>query len=106
MTGGGPVYDVYFLEDGLVKKDIPENDLSESTSKYPKRSDMIDRVFFDEGDDDFPSGKWRVRRIEGNTYQCVRLTGSGINMETFDIGYVIRQWVHENQVERERGPPR
>ena len=106
MTGGGPLYDVYFLDDGEVKRGLVEDDLSPCTSTYPKRGEMIDRVFYCDGDHDFNPGQWKVRRIEGNTYQCVRLTGTGVNLESFDIGYVIKTWVLTNEDERERGPPR
>ena len=106
MTGGGPVYEVYFLEDGEVRGGLSEDDLSPSSSTYPKRGEMIGRVFYCDGGEGFNPGYWKVRRIEGNTFQCVRLTGSGVNLEEFDIGYVITNWVHNNQTERERGPPR
>lgn len=106
MTGAGPIYDVYFLEDGEVRKGLSEDNLSPSTSNYPKRGEMIGYVFYCDGGEGLNPGQWKVRRIEGNTYQCVRLTGSGVNLESFDIGYVITEWVKKNQIERERGPPR
>ena len=106
MTGAGPVYDVYFLEDGEVRQGLIEDDLSPSSSNYPTRGEMIGRVFYCDGGDDLNPGQWKVRRIDGNTYQCVRLTGSGVNLESFDIGYVITEWVQNNQNERERGPLR
>ena len=106
MTGGGPVYDVYFPGDGAVKLGLSESDLCEYTSSTPKRGEMIGRVFYcpGGGPEEFSPGDWKVRRMEGNTYHCVRLSGSGVNLEVFDIGYVIHQWIHGNEVERERGP--
>lgn len=50
---------------------------------------MIGKEFFEEGDESFPSGRFRVRMIKDNTYLCVRLTGEGYNSEYFDIGYVM-----------------
>ena len=42
------------------------------------------------GDDDLPPGMFKVRRIDGNTYVCTRLTGDGpVNIDNFDIGYVM-----------------
>ena len=33
---------------------------------------------------------FKVRRIDGNTYVCTRLTGDGpVNIDNFDIGYVM-----------------
>ena len=57
------------------------------------------KIWYCEGDDDLPAGRWKVRSIgPDNNYVCVRLTGGGLqNVESFDIGYVMRQVREENE---------
>ena len=57
---------------------------------------MIGKDFFFDGADDLPEGMWRVRQVLGdkNLYRCTRLSGAGNqNVENFDIGYVIKQYM-------------
>jgi len=89
---------VYFPGDGKIK-DVTHDQvrLEQGEVKAPRRRDLLNKQFFCDGDgDDFPPGTWIVRRIQGNTYVCSRLTGaanlSQRNLEEFDIGYVISQF--------------
>ena len=70
---------------------------------------MVGVDFFEEGDPDFSSGNFRVRRInhEADEFICVRLPG-GTKAEigqvtNFDIGYVIRTYETQKQDARVRG---
>ena len=71
-----------------------------------RRSDMLNKDFHFEGDQEISPSRWRVRRIEGNTYVCTRLTegGTGPNIDKFDIGFVIRRYEEQIQFNREQGP--
>ena len=84
-------YTVYFPDDGKVKTNVHHRHIRPQTTcvPTPRRGDMIGKEFFEEGDESFPSGRFRVRMIKDNTYLCVRLTGEGYNSEYFDIGYVM-----------------
>ena len=96
-------YSVYFL-DGTVKRGIRERDISAYDGNYPTRAEMINRDFFDHGDEDFAEGTFRVRQIVDNEFKCIRLTGSGTGQLTnFDVGYVIK--MHQEQLcdQREKG---
>ena len=78
------------------------------TVKPLKRSEMLGKEFFCDGDgDDFPPGRWKVRRIVDNEYLCVRLSGDNQNrskLENFDIGYVHHAYDETQQHLREQGP--
>ena len=97
-------YDVYFLF-GKEKKGVPQKAIRESDSRYPTRADMLGKEFFFDGAEDLPEGRWVVRRLisEKNQYRCTRLTGTGVNVENFDIGYVIKQHMKESDSRRESG---
>ena len=83
---------MYYPGDGKTKN-VGHNQVRvEQGVRSPKRGDMLNKQFFCDGDGiDFPPGRWLVRRIQGNTYVCSRLTGTGKNLEEFDIGYVMSQ---------------
>ena len=86
-------YQVYFVDDG-EEGFYHRDDLSEERFPTPKRRDFLNLEFFYDGDDDLPSGRWKVRRIVKNEFVCTRLTGgttSSTNVERFDIGYVMRE---------------
>ena len=99
-------YSVYFI-DGAVKHGIREKDISSYDGNYPTRAEMINRDFFDHGDEDFPEGTFRVRQIVDNEFKCIRLTGSGASHEgqltNFDIGYVIQLYQDQLCDQREKG---
>ena len=108
ITAANPTsYDVYFPDDGKTKKNVPFKDVREPDSfvKAYHRGDLIGRTFYCDGDVDLAPGEWKVRKIgEGNTYTWVRMTGGGRNpknCEEFDIGYVIREIVRQEQILRE-----
>ena len=63
-----------------------------------RRGELIGKQWWFEGDDVVNEGMFMIRKITGNTYTCTRLTGTGVNMDDFDIGYVI----HETRVENEK----
>ena len=88
-------YTVYFLHDGKEKR-LDPSEVRVSKSSYPLRTSMLGKDFFFGGAPDLPEGLWRVRQIlhDSNMYKCTRLTGAGLqNVEEFDIGYVIKQYV-------------
>ena len=101
-------YTVYFL-DGQTKAGLAEADVREleSPNPPPRRSEMLNKTFYDSGDVDLAAGQWRVRRLVDNEYVCTRLTGGGRNaknLENFDIGHVIRCFEQGAQSLRELGP--
>ena len=95
VTSVGPSdYDVYFPGDGKTKKGLRHDQVRECDMAVPpvRRGDLINSEFFFDGDGDLEPGVFKVRRIEGNTYVCTRLTGGGgVNIDSFDIGYVINR---------------
>ena len=98
-------YSVYFPADGKTKTGLPPKYVrpAEPSAFVYSRGEILNKTFYDDGDDDLNPGEWKVRRIiqEKNVYLCTRLTGGGSkNCEEFDIGYVIRQIVGEEQKER------
>ena len=95
-------YDVYFLC-GTEKNNMPPTSLRESDSRYPTRAEMIGKEFFFDGASDLPEGRWKVRQLRDNQFRCTRLTGTGANVENFDIGYVIKQYMQESDTRRESG---
>jgi len=67
---------------------------------------MVNKDFFFDGADDLAEGMWRVRQVidDKNLYRCTRLTGAGRqNVENFDIGYVIKQYMQRVDERRESG---
>ena len=86
--------DVYFPGDGQTKKNLSEKHLRpcEGCVTPVRRGELIGSEFDYDGDDTVPAGKFKVRRIKGNCYVCVRLTGEGPNnlVDDFDIGYVMK----------------
>ena len=67
---------------------------------------MLGEDFFFDGADDLAPGMWRVRQVinDKNLYKCTRLTGAGPqNVENFDIGYVIKQYMKRVDERREAG---
>ena len=97
-------YDVYFLF-GKVKKGVSPSAIRLSDSRYPTRRDMVGKEFFFEGAKDLAEGRWKVRQLvsDKHQYRCTRLTGTGANVENFDIGYVIKQYMKESDSRRESG---
>ena len=97
-------YSVYFLF-GKVKKKMTATSLRKSDSRYPTRGEMIGKTFYFDGAPDLAEGKWKIRQLMSarNQYRCTRLTGTGINVENFDIGYCIKQYMKESDTRRESG---
>ena len=97
-------YNVYFLF-GKVKKKMTATSLRESDSRYPTRTEMIGKTFFFDGAADLAEGEWKIRQLMSakNQYRCTRLTGTGANVENFDIGYCIKQYMQESDARRESG---
>ena len=105
----GVKHDVYFVDDAIVKKGLSPEQLRPCPPSYaaPKRRDMLGKVFEYEGDEDIPAGtKWKVRQVVGGTmYRCVKVTGDGeLNVDNFDIGFVMRALRKEYENRRELGP--
>ena len=99
------LYTVYFLS-GEVKRNVSPNHIRLSDSRYPRRHEMIDKDFFFDGAHDLAEGMWRVRQVlsDKNLYRCTRLTGAGPqNVENFDIGYVIKEYMKRMDERRELG---
>ena len=89
----GGEYDVYFVDTGDVEL-IGVSDLRPERFPTPRRPEYLNLQFYFDGADDLPSGRWKVRKLEGNSYVCTRLTGgtaSSTNIEKFDIDYVMQQ---------------
>ena len=98
-------YTVYFLF-GKAKENMMPSKVRASDSRYPRRGDMLGRDFWFDGAQDLPEGRWRVRQLlnKENMYKCTRLSGAGSqNVEDFDIGYVIKQYMQECDNRRESG---
>jgi hypothetical protein len=98
-------YTVYFLF-GKVKPNLLPSQVRDSDSRYPRRSEMVRKDFFFDGAPDLPEGTWRVRQVLGkeNMYKCTRITGGDPkDIEKFDIGYVIKQYMQEADQLRESG---
>ena len=98
-------YTVYFLF-GKSKSNLRPAQVRASDSTYPERRDMWNKDFFFDGAPDLPKGVWRVGQIleDENRYKCTRITGGGDqNVECFDIGYVIKQYVKGRDQRREDG---
>ena len=68
-------YSVYFM-DGNVKINMAPMSLRPlvCANPPPTRAQMLNKVFYDAGDENFPAGRWKVRRREGNEFVCVRLS--------------------------------
>ena len=111
-------YELYFPDDGKVKLRVhpkhvkPLPTTSNGLNVY-KRGDMIDKIFFDDGmnkagtEKVLAEGMWKVRRIDGNEYVCLRSSDCRNKDKTpncmkYDIGYVIRQRVMSEQNERNK----
>ena len=111
----GTHYDVYFPDDGKVKRGVPPCDLRHCPNSYaaPKRSEMLGETFEYEGDEDIPEGTvWRVRQIVNGEhgvpeYRCAKIEGGGrMNVANFDVGFVMRTIKKQFEKEREIGPKR
>ena len=83
------------------------------TIRTARRAEYINAEFYcdglvadvDNGLDPIAPGRWKVRRIVGNEFVCVRLSGGGpLNLENFDISYVMGEVRAEEEYVRERGP--
>ena len=105
----GDDYHVYYVgapdddDTGVVNL----NQLKPETTPTRKRRDFLNTEFYFDGADDLECGRWKVRRIKGNEFVCVRLSGGTCrsqNLESFDISYVMDQVRVEDEYIRERGP--
>ena len=101
------VYTLYFPDNGQVKESVCEKDIKPlvSSNPPPTRSQMINKTFFCDGDEDLAAGRWKVRGvIKVNEFRCTRLSGEGSkNVEDFDIGWVTNTFMKEQSNNRERG---
>ena len=92
-----------------MKKCVTPDKIRLSTADVPTRDDMIHAEFWFEGDEEIPAGRWKVRQLlhRKNEYRCCRLSDAPAgtpNIDSFDIGYVMRR-VHAAREElHERGP--
>ena len=67
---------------------------------------MIGKEWIFDGDEEVSSGTWKVRQLidDKNLYRCTRLTGGeGTNLENFDVGHVIMQYVKQEKHRRNMG---
>ena len=69
----------------------------------PRRASLIDKQFNFPGFDDLPPGRWEVRRMVDDTYECCLVSDDPTlkNKETFDIGFVIALYKLDMQRLRE-----
>lgn len=109
----GTFYDVYFPDDGMVKRRLSLKSLQNCPDSYaaPKVTDMLDKTFVYEGDDEIDEGTvWRVRQIvDGDygvpEYRCSLIEGTGkLTVTNFDVGFVMRTVKKQFEKERETGP--
>ena len=102
----GGRYDVYFM-DGATKDGLTVNQVRPPNADLPTRRDMLNKVFFCDGDTDLAPGLWKVRTIQDTSFVAVRVSGGGPcrkMCEEFDVGYVMRQVREKEEKDRERGP--
>ena len=110
----GSRYDVYFPEDGVVKRRLAQDSLRPCPDSYaaPKVRDMLSKTFVYEGDEEIAEGTvWRVRQIVTGDqsgipeYRCSLTKGTGkITVTNFDVGFVMRTIKQQFEKERETGP--
>ena len=105
----GVKHDVYFPDDSQTLKGLTPDRLRPLPASccVPTRREMIGKEFEYDGDDDIPAGTvWKVRRVnKGNVFQCTKIRGRGrINIDDFDIGYVMQQYQYQQEQIREKGP--
>ena len=110
----GAKYHVYYVGNG--ESDVVSlKHLSPDKWKTRTRADYLNTEFYcdglvadpDNGLDPIAPGRWKVRRVAGNEFVCVRLSGGGpsdCNIENFDISYVMGEVRAEEEYVRERGP--
>ena len=110
----GDKYHVYYVGNGEVDV-LSATKLSPDKWKTKRRGEYVGAEFYSEGEPAIPEknlpelkpGRWKVRRIVGNEFVCVRLSGGGpldTNMENFDISHVMGEVRSEEEYVRERGP--
>lgn len=105
----GDDYHVYFVNapgDDDVRI-VGLHQLKPEITPSRRRSDYLNAEFYFDGAPDLASGRWKVRRIEGNEFVCVRLSGgthSSQSRENFDVSYVMGEVRAEEEYVRERGP--
>ena len=96
----------YFPCDGKVSNLRPHHVREYNGLPQPTRGEMIGKTFHYEGDDDIPPSTWKVRRMinQQNEYVCVKLDGGGdINIDNFDIGFVMNTIRSEEEHARQFG---
>ena len=104
----GNNYHVYFVGNG-EKAVVNPGALRPEVKPSRTRQDYLNSEFYFDGADDLQKGRFKVRRIDGdkNEYVCVRLSGgtsNSINVDNFDIAYVMSEVRAEEEYVRERGP--
>ena len=102
----GGRYDVYFM-DGQTKDGLTTNQVRPPNADLPTRKDMLNKVFFCDGDTDLAPGLWKVRKIQDISFVAIRMSGGGPcrkMCEEFDVGYVMRQVRTKEEQDREQGP--
>ena len=108
----GTKYHVYYVGNGEADV-VSARHLSTDRSKTRTRAEYINAEFYcdglpadpEKGLDPIKPGRWKVRRIVDNEFLCVRLSGGGsLNLENFDISYVMGEVRKEEEYIRERGP--
>ena len=97
----------YFM-DGQVREGVPCEDIQPpSGCSWPKRGEMIGKQFDFDGDNDVSSSRWVVRRMHDDKFFCTRLGDcplKELNCDDFDIGYVISEYVAQQNHIRQLGP--
>ena len=89
----GDMCDIYFVDNGDVSH-THVKDMRPERFPSPTRREFLNLEFYFDGADDLPAGRWKIHKMEKNEHVCTRLTGgtpSSINIERFDIGYVMKQ---------------
>ena len=94
-------YDVYFVDDGTIRENIPSNQIKKPLMKGKTAmswDDYCGKIFMDEGDVDeetgkyFEPGEFVVKKVITSVqeYECHRVTDDGDGeIENFDISHAI-----------------
>jgi hypothetical protein len=100
-------YTVYFPGDGKVRRNVAPHQLRPLICPNPplRRHLLLGKEFYYDGENDLACGRWKIRRMSGNKYRCVRMSGDmTCTVEDFDIGYVFRCVQQAEEKVRENGP--
>ena len=105
-VGGVCKYSVYFPGDGKVKRGLSLDEIRpvDPSANLTRRTELIGKTFYFDGDHELGPGLWKVRRMTDTTYVCLlqsECAPSQKNQDEFDIGYVMRRVKAEAEERRQ-----